>query len=100
MGVRSQLFQRVAGVVSGARFADDAAVHGDYRIGGDDNGGGDGASGNQLGLGSSQAKDVFVRRFVGERRFVDSRRNDREGHTRVVKNFGAAWRGGGEDQLH
>ena len=90
MRAAGKLLEHVAGVVGGARLADDAAFESDDGIGGDHNGGADGAGGDEFGFGGGEALDVVGGRFLGEGSFVDGGRNDEKENAGVVKNFGAA----------
>ena len=101
-GVREagKFFKHMAGVVGGARLAEDAAFEGDDGVGGDDDGRADGAGSDQLGLGSGKALDEVVRGFAGARRFVNGGGRHREWYSGVAKDAGAAFGSGSKDQLH
>ena len=100
VGTAGELFEHVAGVVGGAGLAEDAAFESDLGIGADDDGGASGASGNEFGFGEGQALDKVVGGFAGVRCFVDGGRENGEGESGSVEDFGAAGGGGGEDEFH
>ena len=100
VGAARKLFEHVAGVVGGARLAEDVGVEGDDGVGGDDDGGANGASSDEFGFGAGEALDVILRRFIGEGSFVDGGREHGEMEAGVAQNVGAAGRGGGEDEFH
>src|ERR1700737_894713 len=58
-GVRAagKFFEHVAGVVGGARLAEDVAVEGDLGIGADDDGRANGAGGDEFGFGEGETLD-------------------------------------------
>src|SRR5258708_1848454 len=101
-GVRAagKFFEHVAGVVGGARLAEDVAVQGDLGIGADDDGRANGAGGDEFGFGESKALDEVVGGFAGVGSFVDGGREHSEGEAGIVKDFGTANGGGSEDELH
>src|SRR5216684_347953 len=93
-------FEHVAGVVGGARLAEDVAVESDFGVGANDDGRANGAGGDEFGFGDGQAMHEVVRGFAGVGRFVDGGGEHGEGEAGVAKDFGAAGGGGGEDEFH
>ena len=96
-GVRAagKFFEHVAGVVRGARLAEDVAIEGDLGVGADDDGWAGGAGGDELGFGNGKAMYEIVGSLAGVRRFVDRGGKHGEREASAVKNFGAADGGGG-----
>ncbi len=100
VGAAGKIFKHAAGVVAGARLAEDAALKSDLGIGTDDDGRACGASGDEFGFGDGEALDQVVGGFTGVGRFVDGGREDGEGESSAVEDFGAADGGGGENEFH
>ena len=97
MGTAGETFEHVAGVVAGARFAEDAAFESNDGVGGNDDGGADGAGGDEFGFGVSKALDELAGGFAGYGSFVDGGSDDDEREAGVVEDFSAAGGGGGKN---
>src|SRR5882762_7018394 len=95
-----KFFEHMAGIVGGARLAEDVVFEGDLGVRADDNGWTSGAGGDEIGLGSSKALDEVVGGFAGVWRFVDGGGEHGEGEASVAEDFGATGGSGGEDEFH
>ena len=93
-------FQHVAGIVRGARLAEDVAFEGDLGVGADDDHRADGARGDEFGFGDRETLDENVGGFAGVRSLVDGGGEHAEGKAGVAKDFCAADGSGSEDELH
>ena len=100
VGASGKLFEHVAGIVGGARLAEDVAVEGDDGVGSDDDGGSHGAGGDELGFGAGETQDVVGGGFARKGSFVDGGGHDLKGKAGVVEDCGPAGRRGGENEFH
>src|SRR5580692_4454902 len=100
MGSAGKIQEHMARVVARAGLAEDAAFEGYDGVGRNYDSGADGSGGGEFGFGVRQALDQITGRFAGDGSFVDRGSNDCERKACVAEDFGAAGRGGSENQLH
>jgi len=100
MGAAGKAFEHMTRVVAGSGLSEDAAIESYDSVCGENDGGTDGACGGKFCFGVGEALDEVAGGFAGNGCFVDGGSDDGEGEAGVVENFGAARRGGSEEELH
>jgi hypothetical protein len=99
MGAAGKFVENVVGISCGPRLAEDVSVESDDRVCGDDNGRADRTGSHQIDFGTGEALHKIGGGFVGVRGLVHSGRKHGERKTGIAHDFGAARRGGGENQI-
>jgi hypothetical protein len=97
MRMAGEFIEHVAGVVAGARFAENVTIEGHFGVGADDDGGTDGTSGNEFDLGEGEAVDEIIGGLARKGSFVDGGGKHGKVEAGIAEDFGAALGGGGED---
>ncbi len=100
MSAAGELFEGAAGIIVGARLAENVSIEDHNGIGGDNDGRANGACGDQISFGVGQALNKFAGIFAGIRRFIHGRGEDGKRNTSVAKNFSATRRCRGENYFH
>jgi hypothetical protein len=100
MRAAGKLFEHKASLIVGTRFAENVSVENDNGVSGDNEGRTNGASGDEIGFGIGQPLHQICRILVSVGSFIDGGREHGKRDARIAKNFGAARRGGGEDNFH